>query len=190
MNPSADVHGQLSAHLKPTLAFGIAALNGQSKADINVALDASATLDMNVNASITTGLDASGLNVVTQDVWAGCIGVETGLAVDAGANADFFGIFDEDTSVPLFGKTFDLFKACFEGGSGNEKRRAMRRQDTRTRDYWGNHIPVSQWGQASKLMKAVGGRVLVSDANEGGWACPASGQEVTSLVDKTVSGSR
>ena len=37
--------------------------------------------------------------MVTQDVWEGCVDVETGLAVEAGADADFFHLFDAPTQV-------------------------------------------------------------------------------------------
>jgi hypothetical protein len=33
-----------------------------------------------------------------------------GLAVNAGAKADFFGLFDQETVVPLFNRDFELFK--------------------------------------------------------------------------------
>ena len=40
----------------------------------------------------------------------GCVAVEGGLGVNAGADVDFFGLFNKDTTVPLFNKKFDLFK--------------------------------------------------------------------------------
>jgi hypothetical protein len=40
----------------------------------------------------------------------GCVELDTGLDVNAGANADFFGLFNKGTSVSLFSKKFELFK--------------------------------------------------------------------------------
>ena len=40
----------------------------------------------------------------------GCVELGTGLDVNAGADADFFGLFNKGTSVNLFSKKFELFK--------------------------------------------------------------------------------
>lgn len=40
----------------------------------------------------------------------GCIEIQAGLSVDAGADASFFGIFDKNTKATLFSKDFELFK--------------------------------------------------------------------------------
>ena len=40
----------------------------------------------------------------------GCVELDTGLDVNAGADADFFGLFNQGTSVNLFSKKFELFK--------------------------------------------------------------------------------
>jgi len=44
----------------------------------------------------------------------GCVELDTGLDVNAGANSDFFGLFDAGTSVKLFSKKFELFKVRFQ----------------------------------------------------------------------------
>lgn len=43
----------------------------------------------------------------------GCVQLGTGLDVNAGANSDFFGLFNVGTSVNLFSKKFELFKVRF-----------------------------------------------------------------------------
>ncbi|PPR03912.1 hypothetical protein CVT24_008115, partial [Panaeolus cyanescens] len=43
----------------------------------------------------------------------GCFTIDAGLSVNAGANANFFGLFDKNTKVQLFNKEFELFKKCF-----------------------------------------------------------------------------
>ena len=94
VNPTASITGKLTAHVIPQISFGINVADGASQTGINLALDASATLDASVNASITTGLDSSGLNVVTDNVWDGCVAIDTGLDVSAGADASFFGLYN------------------------------------------------------------------------------------------------
>ncbi|KAF8066939.1 hypothetical protein FPV67DRAFT_1417007 [Lyophyllum atratum] len=48
----------------------------------------------------------------------GCFRIGAGLDVNAGADASFFGLFDQNTKVSLFSKKFEIFKKCF----GNAKR--------------------------------------------------------------------
>ncbi|KAG6867774.1 hypothetical protein C0993_011259 [Termitomyces sp. T159_Od127] len=48
----------------------------------------------------------------------GCIKVDAGLSVNAGADGDFFGLFNANTKVPLFNHTFEILQTCF----GNQKR--------------------------------------------------------------------
>ncbi|KAF8154920.1 hypothetical protein B0H34DRAFT_783905 [Crassisporium funariophilum] len=43
----------------------------------------------------------------------GCFEIDAGLDVNAGADADFFGLFNAGTKVELFSKKFDLFKVSF-----------------------------------------------------------------------------
>lgn len=43
----------------------------------------------------------------------GCVDISTGFDVNAGANANFFGLFDAGTQLTLFNKTFDLFSVSF-----------------------------------------------------------------------------
>ena len=40
----------------------------------------------------------------------GCFEIDTGIGVNAGADADFFGLFGVNTTVPLFTRSFALFK--------------------------------------------------------------------------------
>ncbi|KAG6877409.1 hypothetical protein C0992_010015 [Termitomyces sp. T32_za158] len=61
-------------------------------------------------AKLSTGGDSVSLG--------GCVKVDAGLNVNAGANGDFFGLFNANTKVPLFNKTFEILQECF----GNQKR--------------------------------------------------------------------
>ncbi|KAJ3506385.1 hypothetical protein NLJ89_g6898 [Agrocybe chaxingu] len=51
----------------------------------------------------------------------GCFEIGAGLDVNVGANADFFGLFNPETSISLFTQRFELFKRCF-GDSVSTKR--------------------------------------------------------------------
>ncbi|GLB41232.1 hypothetical protein LshimejAT787_0904470 [Lyophyllum shimeji] len=58
---------------------------------------------------------------VTKDASAsfgGCFRIGAGLDVSAGADANFFGLFDPSTKVSLFSRKFEILKKCF----GNAKR--------------------------------------------------------------------
>lgn len=62
-------------------------------------------------AAQATGVD-TGL-VATKDIngnFGGCIEIGAGLDVNAGADANFFGLFDQNTKIPLFSKEFQIFK--------------------------------------------------------------------------------
>ncbi|KAJ3968915.1 hypothetical protein EV361DRAFT_383525 [Lentinula raphanica] len=72
------------------------------------------------NSTITSS--SSGLQ------FGGCVEIDTGLAVNAGADGKFFDLFDASTQVPLFSKEFVLFKKCFGDGnatSSTSRRRAV-----------------------------------------------------------------
>ncbi|KAI0770916.1 hypothetical protein BD413DRAFT_69883 [Trametes elegans] len=111
VSPNITTHGQIAAHLIPSLAFGISALGGKTKATINLDLDADTAVDLSLSP-------LSGKS--KRDDVSGCVDISSGLAVEAGANADFFNIFKKDTSISLFEKRFDLFKKCF--GNSNARR--------------------------------------------------------------------
>ncbi|KAG2004239.1 hypothetical protein CC2G_002816 [Coprinopsis cinerea AmutBmut pab1-1] len=56
----------------------------------------------------------------------GCFEILAGLDVNAGADAEFFGLFDAGTKVPLFNRDFELFKRCF-GNQARIQRRVVGR---------------------------------------------------------------
>ncbi|KAI0340900.1 hypothetical protein BDW22DRAFT_1333399 [Trametopsis cervina] len=110
--PNVAATGSLEAHIIPTIQFGIDALDGVGKATINLDLDSSAKLALSLKggASATTRRSASG-------GLSGCLDVSAGLAVNAGADASFFNLFDKSTNVSLFKKSFDVFNKCFDTSS-------------------------------------------------------------------------
>ncbi|TFK84342.1 hypothetical protein K466DRAFT_602089 [Polyporus arcularius HHB13444] len=120
VSPNITSHGQIAAHLIPSLAFGIDVLSGAAKATINLDVDASAAVDLSLTAVAEAGISKDG-SKSTDASFGGCVDVTTGLAVTAGADASLLSLFDKNTSVDLFNKTFDLFKKCF---GSNPARRA------------------------------------------------------------------
>ncbi len=119
-SPRATTHGRLEAHLIPTLSIGINLLDGFAETAVSLDLDTSAALDLSLTTSNTVSASADSSNLTTTaPQWGGCLAVETGFSVDAVTEADLLDIFSEGDSVPLFSKTFDLYKRCF----GSEARR-------------------------------------------------------------------
>ena len=112
VSPDVTANGQVTAHLIPTLAFGINALSGKAKATINLDVDAQADLDLSLTGSGQVSKATDGSKSADKTL-GGCVDVTSGLTVSAGADADFLSIFNKGTSVNLFQKTFDLFKKCF-----------------------------------------------------------------------------
>ena len=123
-SPNVTAKAQLAAHVKPSFEFGMTVL--KQTADIFLELDTFAELDLSLtaaaNASVSAG-NGNSTNTTTSAGAGGCVDVQAGLSVNAGADADLFGIIKANDKVSLFSKSFDLFKKCF----GN----AFQRRDDR-----------------------------------------------------------
>ncbi|KAJ7113649.1 hypothetical protein C8R44DRAFT_741233 [Mycena epipterygia] len=185
-SPSVQATGTLTAHLIPTLNFGISALGGKGQANLFAALDTSAALVLSLDASAqisttvgnsttsansttdtnstafapvssadataakatavsATAIDATETgsavavkraDTTTSGSFGGCVAVNGGINVNAGATGDFFGLFDDTASVSLFTKNFQIFKKCFGDGASVTPagtRRWMRRMSLRER---------------------------------------------------------
>nr|VWP02189.1 Nucleosome assembly protein 1 [Ganoderma boninense] len=114
VSPGVTSHGQVAAHLIPTLSFGINALAGEAKATINLEVDGDAAVDLSLSADAKKSTTVKGTApAASTSSFGGCVDITSGLAVTASADADFLSIFDKSTSVNLFQKSFDLFKKCF-----------------------------------------------------------------------------
>ncbi|KAM5542321.1 hypothetical protein V8D89_004194 [Ganoderma adspersum] len=109
VSPGVTSHGQVAAHLIPTLSFGINALAGKAKATINLDVDGSAAVDLSLSAAAKKATTAA----ASTSSFGGCVDITSGLTVSASADAAFLKVFDKSTSVDLFKKSFDLFKKCF-----------------------------------------------------------------------------
>ncbi|KAJ8693171.1 hypothetical protein PTI98_010412 [Pleurotus ostreatus] len=123
----------LEAHMIPQLDIGVTALGGTAKATIFLNLDASAEVAMKLNgnakATVTTAKPKRAeINKLAarQTVSAasarieGCVDINAGLSVDAGVDANFFGLFDPTTKLNIFSKRFELFSKCFGAATKRE----------------------------------------------------------------------
>jgi hypothetical protein len=72
-----------------------------------LAVDASAAVELSLEASAP--IPVSGQQLPQGQV-TGCVDIVGGISIDAGANAQFFGIFDPNVEVNLFNREFDLFQ--------------------------------------------------------------------------------
>ena len=119
VSPGVKSHGQIAAHLIPTISFGINALDGKAKATIDLDVDGVAAVDLSLAAAAKKAKTVKGKTAAkSTKSFGGCVGVSSGLTVSARADADFLSVFDKSTGVDLYKKTFQLYKKCF----GNSKR--------------------------------------------------------------------
>ncbi|KAJ7479731.1 hypothetical protein FB451DRAFT_1086295 [Mycena latifolia] len=191
-SPSVTATGSLTAHLIPSLNIGLTVLGGKvANANIFLALDTSAALILNLDASAQITQSIAGTNSTTDGTatnsttdgtatdsttdsttdatttdatieatatdsgadatatddadfvapikrddptvstaFGGCVQVQGGIDVNAGAQGEFFHLFDDLVSVLLFSKKFEIFKKCFGDGTTTAPaatRRRMRR---------------------------------------------------------------
>ncbi|KAF7297644.1 hypothetical protein MKEN_01387500 [Mycena kentingensis (nom. inval.)] len=110
VTPSVASKGVVSAHVIPRVDLGISGLAGLAQATVFLNLDASATMTLSLDAQADASASTDG-NSADASV-KGCIDVGAELAVNAGADASFFGLFDPSTSINLFDKKFNLFNKC------------------------------------------------------------------------------
>ncbi|KAF8988453.1 hypothetical protein BDQ17DRAFT_1435003 [Cyathus striatus] len=73
------------------------------------------------SAVATSNTSGSSISTSGSASISGCFDVSAGLAVNVGADANFFGLFDPSTTLSLFNKDFELFQKCF-GASTNSRR--------------------------------------------------------------------
>ncbi|KAJ7474870.1 hypothetical protein FB451DRAFT_1246877 [Mycena latifolia] len=109
--PSVASKGVVAAHIIPTIDLGVSGLAGLASATVFLNLDASASMTLTLDAGATAGVSTTDPAAASASV-NGCVDIGAGLSVNAGASADFFGLFDPNTKVNLFTKNFDLFKKC------------------------------------------------------------------------------
>jgi hypothetical protein len=118
---SANRVGGRAIAMRQAAAASATAIANATASDANATVHATATATVNATATATTAAAStattastkgSGVSVSTSagGSFGGCFEILAGLAVNAGAIADFFGLFDQETVVPLFNRDFELFK--------------------------------------------------------------------------------
>lgn len=124
-SPRLSTHARVEAHIIPTLSMGINLLDGFAETAVSLELDTSAGLDLSLSTSTSASVstESGGKATSTRPQWEGCVGVDAGFSVNAVAEADLSHFFSVGDSLPLFGKTFQLYEHCF--GSGAQERRAL-----------------------------------------------------------------
>ena len=190
-SPNVTADMTLTAHLKPTFEFGVTALGATSGIYLN--LDASAELDLSLTGAASGSVSSS--NSTSVDTGAGgCVDISTGLSVNAGGDLNL-GFIQFGDSVPLFSKSFDLFKKCF---GNNYQKRDYR--DDRNRAI--RRTPLSPFEQNLNRRKrhhglvrpqaAVGRRrSMLARRDSDGFSCPTSLLgALSSIVSETVDSSR
>ncbi|KAG5638044.1 hypothetical protein H0H81_002164 [Sphagnurus paluster] len=124
VSPSVKSNAAVSAHLTPRVELGVNALGGVAAANIFLNLDAAASVTMNLNAAAnanvgvesTTGEVTTGASASVD----GCVKGAAALKVNAGADGNFFNIFNPSTKAELFSKDFEIFSQCFNAKTRRE----------------------------------------------------------------------
>ncbi|KAJ7347727.1 hypothetical protein DFH08DRAFT_649277, partial [Mycena albidolilacea] len=101
VSPDVSSKAVLTGHVIPSLDLGVSALGGIGQATVSLTLDAQASATLSLDGSATAGVSTGSAASASGSV-NGCIDVGAGLDVNAGASADFFGLFNPSTKVNLF----------------------------------------------------------------------------------------
>lgn len=94
----------VTGHLIPRIDIGLSALGGTLSTTVFLNLDASAGLNVSVNA------DGSDNTATSVEGTKACVDANTGLAVNIGAQAAFLDLFNASTGETLFNKSFPLLQ--------------------------------------------------------------------------------
>ncbi|KAJ7042171.1 hypothetical protein C8F04DRAFT_96310 [Mycena alexandri] len=139
--PDVASNAKITAHVIPSLNFGVTVAGGLAKSTISVDFDTSSTLQLSLDASASVGGGASTSGVaVTNETFSGldgCVDIGAGLSITAGADANLFGLA-LSRNVNLFTKNFDFFKKCFGSQASNSTGARRDLQSTSLSD--SNHV--------------------------------------------------
>ncbi|KAH9053109.1 hypothetical protein EDB87DRAFT_291780 [Lactarius vividus] len=101
----------VTGHLIPQIDIGLSALGGIASTTVFLNLDASASLNVSAGADGSRGDNTAAPAGGAQ----ACVDANTELAVNVGAQASFFDLFNASTGTTLFDKTFPLLQQkCVE----------------------------------------------------------------------------
>ncbi|KAJ7617398.1 hypothetical protein FB45DRAFT_225452, partial [Roridomyces roridus] len=177
VSPDFSSSATLEAHIIPTLDFGIDAIGGLATADIFVDFDTSSTLTLTLDgsASASGNVSSSGVDVAQKSTSGleGCVDIGAGLAINAGVQGSFFGLFDFMPQANLFTKNFDFFKKCF-GSQASNSSSSRREMD----------ITLSETTYGLQPRR----RELSKRASN--LTCTTSGTDLVTVANSIISGSR
>ncbi|TDL21224.1 hypothetical protein BD410DRAFT_308836 [Rickenella mellea] len=125
-------NGHVEAHLIPTLDLGITALSGMASATVYLDVDAMASMDLALNASASAVAQAPGVpntalangTSSTQGEVNGCVDLEGGVSVNAGAQASFFSLWSAGVNYPIYAHQWTLYKNCFAAANSTSTKRS------------------------------------------------------------------
>ncbi|KAJ7929623.1 hypothetical protein B0H13DRAFT_930026 [Mycena leptocephala] len=182
--PALASDATITAHVIPSLNFGVEAIGGLAKADLFVEFDASSTVKTSLDASATvSGSNSSPGVAVTSKSLDGCVDIGAGLAINAGADLDgqLSQLFEDLQFVPnvnLFTKNFDFFKKCFGSQASNSS--------SSRRDLQPMSLSESEY---SLEMFRPRGRDVVKRASQLSCTTSGNGFNLTSIADAVISSS-
>ncbi|KAJ6546619.1 hypothetical protein B0H10DRAFT_1852028 [Mycena sp. CBHHK59/15] len=183
VSPALASSATLEVHIIPRLDFGITAIGGVATATVFVDFDTSSSLTLSLDASAsgsgnisTSGVTVSNKTSTSVD---GCVDIGAGLAINAGATGEFFGLFDVNPQANLFTKNFDFFKKCFGSQTSNAS-------STGKRD-----VESLSLSESTSVPQRYGYRPRGLRKRASALTCPTAGpSKVVSVADSVVSSAR
>ncbi|KAJ3912589.1 hypothetical protein F5877DRAFT_53831 [Lentinula edodes] len=112
-----DASATMQLSLDAVDSASVSVDNGESSSNSTTSTSNSTSTASSTNSAVSAYYSVSSTTTTTSSTglqFGGCVEIDTGLAVNAGADAKFFDLFDASTQVPLFSKEFVLFKVNTE----------------------------------------------------------------------------
>ncbi|KAJ7171262.1 hypothetical protein C8R46DRAFT_183561 [Mycena filopes] len=163
VTPAVASNAAITAHVIPSLNFGVTAVGGIATSTISVDFDTSSTLTMNLDADGSVSGGSTGVTNKTFSGLEGCVDIGAGLAINAGADAKLFQL-ELNPNVNLFTKNFDFFKKCFGTQASNSSAPRSRREV--------QSVSLAESDGVENTSNTV--RPLLKRANNNTLACPTS----------------
>ncbi|KAG6862118.1 hypothetical protein C0995_005930 [Termitomyces sp. Mi166 len=121
----------VNALVSPRIDVGLDALDGIATATVNLQFDATASANLDLTASGSAGTTVNTTTGTTTGTAVGnvngCVTVDAGVSATVGADASFFGLFDESGTLSLFKKDWELYSKCFTKTAGVARRSVEQR---------------------------------------------------------------
>ncbi|KAJ3862916.1 hypothetical protein EV359DRAFT_44147 [Lentinula novae-zelandiae] len=112
-----DASATMQLSLDAVDSASISVDNGESSSNSTTSTSNSTSTASSTSSAVSAYYSISSTTTTTSSTglqFGGCVEIDTGLAVNAGADAKFFDLFDASTQVPVFSKEFVLFKVNTE----------------------------------------------------------------------------